>query len=84
MAGNNRLKIKMIFPTAMFLNHFHLLLKLSFPLCFDKRIGIEQRVEINKVNAGGGKNIRIAQPLEIVAEKEAVHVQALADWSKSG
>jgi len=32
------------------------------------RIGIERRIEINEVNAGVGKNLRIAQPLEIVTE----------------
>jgi hypothetical protein len=37
------------------------------------RIGIERRVEINKVNAGVGKNLRVAQPLEIVTKKEPVH-----------
>ena len=37
------------------------------------RIGIERRVEIDKVNAGVGKHLRIAQPLEIVTEQEAVH-----------
>jgi hypothetical protein len=31
----------------------------------------------NKANAGGGKNLRIAQPLEIVTEqdKQAVHLK---------
>jgi len=38
------------------------------------RIGIERRVEIDEVNAGVGKNLRIAQPLEIVIEQEAVHL----------
>lgn len=37
------------------------------------RIGIERRVEIDEVNAGVGKKLRVAQPLEIVAEKKAVH-----------
>jgi hypothetical protein len=37
------------------------------------RVGIERRVEINEVNAGVGKFLWVAQPLEIVAEKEAVH-----------
>ena len=37
------------------------------------RIGIERRVEIDKVNAGVGKKLRIAQPLQIVTEMEAVH-----------
>ena len=37
------------------------------------RIGIERRIQINEVNAGVRKNLRIAQPLEIVTEKEAVH-----------
>jgi hypothetical protein len=31
---------------------------------------LERRVEINEVNAGVGKNIRVPRPLEIVAEKE--------------
>ena len=38
------------------------------------RIGIERRVEINEVNARVWKNPRVAQPLEIVTEKETV------DW----
>ena len=29
----------------------------------------------NKINAGVGKNLRVAQPAEIVAEEEAVHGQ---------
>jgi hypothetical protein len=37
------------------------------------RIGIKRRVEINEVNAGVRKNLLVEQPLEIVAEKEAVH-----------
>jgi hypothetical protein len=37
------------------------------------RIGIERRVEIDEVNAGVGKKLRVAQPVEIVAEQEAVH-----------
>jgi hypothetical protein len=38
------------------------------------RIGIEWRVEINKVHAGVGKNLRIAQPLQIVAKQQTVHL----------
>ena len=37
------------------------------------RIGIERRVEINEVNARVGKNFHLPQPLQIVAEKKAVH-----------
>ena len=37
------------------------------------RTGIERRVEINEINAGVGKHLRVAQPLEIVTEKEVVH-----------
>ena len=33
------------------------------------RIGIERRVEINQVNARVRKNLRVAQPLEIVAKQ---------------
>jgi len=40
------------------------------------RIGIERRVEINEVNARFGKKLRVAQPLEIVAEQEAVHTSS--------
>ena len=36
-------------------------------------LGIERRVEINQVNAGVGKNLAVAEPVEIVAEKEFVH-----------
>jgi hypothetical protein len=50
-----------------------------------RRFGIERRVEINEVNAGVGENLRIAQPLEIVTEKEAVHgTQALAVYMRAG
>jgi hypothetical protein len=38
-------------------------------------VGIERRVEIHEVNAGVRKKLRIAQPLEIVTEKETVHVK---------
>lgn len=37
------------------------------------RIGIERRVEIDEVNAGVGKKLRVAHPIEIVAEQETVH-----------
>ena len=39
------------------------------------RIGIERRVEINEVNAGVRKNLRIAQPLEIVAKMDSFKKQ---------
>src|ERR1019366_1045131 len=37
------------------------------------RIRFERRVAINQVNADVGKKFQVAQPLEIVAEQEAVH-----------
>ena len=45
------------------------------------RVGIERRVEINQINAGVGKNLPFAQPIQIVAEKEAVHADA--DYQKA-
>ena len=41
------------------------------------RIGIERRIEINQVNAGVRKNPGIAQPFQVVAEKQAVHARVL-------
>lgn len=41
------------------------------------RIGIERRGEINEVNVDVWKKLRIAQPLEISNEREAVHVEKL-------
>ena len=38
------------------------------------RIGIERRVEVFQINAGVRKNFRVAQPFEIIAEQEAVHL----------
>ena len=40
-------------------------------------VGIEGRVEINEVNAGVGKFLRVAQPTEIVAKEKPVHADAL-------
>ncbi len=44
----------------------------AFALRFGKRIHL-RRVEINEVNALVGKFLWVAQPTEIVAEKETVH-----------
>ena len=41
------------------------------------RIGIERRVQINEVNARVGKKLLVAQPLEIVAKQQTVHLRAL-------
>ena len=41
------------------------------------RVGIERRVEINEVNAGVGKFLRVAQPTQIVAKEKPVHVEAV-------
>ena len=41
------------------------------------RVGIERRVEINAVNAGVGKFLRVAQPTQIVAKEKPVHVEAV-------
>lgn len=41
------------------------------------RIGIERRVEIHEVNARVGKNLRVPQPFQIVAEKKFVHLEKL-------
>ena len=45
-------------------------------------VGIERRVEINEVNARVGKKLRVAQPLEIVAEKEPVHGKTISAASQ--
>ena len=37
-------------------------------------VGIERRVEINEVHAGIGKHLPVAQPLEIVAKQQTVHL----------
>ncbi len=40
-------------------------------------IGVERRVEVNEVNAGVRKKLRVAQPVEIVAKQQTVHGRAL-------
>lgn len=41
-------------------------------------VGVERRVEIDKVNAAVGEGFAIAQPFEVVAEEQPVHPAILS------